>query len=78
MKVKIIENSLLTEDQVTIECKEITEEVTSLTTNLMSSVVAIGEFEVDGTAIGEPSMSVYPRDYGRNVNAVDHKTNYDY
>lgn len=36
------------------------------------------EFEVDGTAIGEPSMSVYPRDYGRNVNAVDHKTNYDY
>lgn len=32
MKVKIIENSLLTEDQVTIECKEITEEVTSLAT----------------------------------------------
>lgn len=36
------------------------------------------EFEVDGTVIGEPSMSVYPRDYDKNINSVQHKTNYDY
>ena len=36
------------------------------------------EFEVDGTVIGEPSMSIYPRDYGINANSVRHKTNYDF
>ena len=44
-----------------------TEEVTSLTTNLMSSVVAIGEFEVDGNKY----YGFYAKPFGYNKNAMD-------
>lgn len=36
------------------------------------------EFELDGTLIGEPSVSIYPRDYAKNNHNVTHTTNYDY
>lgn len=36
------------------------------------------EFELDGTLIGEPSISIYPRDYAKNNHNVTHTTNYDY
>lgn len=36
------------------------------------------EFEMDGTLFGEPSVSVYPRNYGLNTSSQSNPANYDY